>query len=177
MSRPAAVSHQTVRLGRGPHAEPGDEVCVVELASMLADEPFSDHPDSVCPVIAAFLRTYNDRLDDRRRQDLYPVASLVVGSRRDARVEAARAELCRARALGGRGPRRGLRRLVAHRPPDAWKPADAGVAAARAVPVTEESHRRALAFIEELVAVRRRGPGSVDGPADGAAPLRRAALT
>ena len=27
---------------------------------MLAGEPFSDHPESVCPVIGSFLRAYND---------------------------------------------------------------------------------------------------------------------
>jgi AhpD family alkylhydroperoxidase len=40
----------------------------MELASMLAHEPFSERPQSVCPVIGAFLRAYNDRLDDRWRQ-------------------------------------------------------------------------------------------------------------
>ena len=48
---------------------------------MLAGEPFSDHPHSVCPVIGSFLRAYNDRIDDRRRQDLYAYAAAVVGSR------------------------------------------------------------------------------------------------
>jgi hypothetical protein len=43
----------------------------MELASMLAGEPFSDQPKSVCPVVAAFLRGYNDAVDDETRQDLY----------------------------------------------------------------------------------------------------------
>jgi hypothetical protein len=38
---------------------------------MLAHEPFSDRADSVSSTIGAFLRTYNDGLDDVRRQDLY----------------------------------------------------------------------------------------------------------
>jgi hypothetical protein len=53
----------------------------MELASMLAGERFTDHPRSVDPVLAAFLREYNDRTDDRRRQDLYALASAVVGTR------------------------------------------------------------------------------------------------
>ncbi|HUA45251.1 MAG TPA: hypothetical protein VMA77_08500 [Solirubrobacteraceae bacterium] len=65
---------------------------MIELASMLAGEPFSDHPHSVCPVIAALLRRYNDSLDDRRRQDLYPYAAEVVGSRGPARLEHERVE-------------------------------------------------------------------------------------
>jgi hypothetical protein len=39
----------------------------MELSSMLAGEPFTDHPVAVCPVIGALLRTYNDTIDDERR--------------------------------------------------------------------------------------------------------------
>jgi hypothetical protein len=75
-------SHQTVRLAPGKHAGPDDGVCVMELASMRAREPFSDRPRTVCPVIAAFLRSYNDGLDDARRNDLCPFAATAVGTRR-----------------------------------------------------------------------------------------------
>jgi hypothetical protein len=64
----------------------------MELASMLAGEPFTDHPQSVCPVIAALLRAYNDWADDERRQELYMCAAKVVGSRGSTRLERARAE-------------------------------------------------------------------------------------
>jgi hypothetical protein len=50
----------------------------MELASMLAGEPFSDRPACTCPVTAGLLRAYNDAVDDRRRQTLYGVASEVV---------------------------------------------------------------------------------------------------
>src|SRR5258707_15010742 len=73
-------SHQTVRLRHGRHVSPAQGACVVELASMLAGEPFSDHPETVCPVIAAFLRGYNDRLPDGELDELYPYAALVVGT-------------------------------------------------------------------------------------------------
>lgn len=53
----------------------------MKLASMLADEGFTDAPPSVCPVIRDFLRSYNDRIDYERRQDLYGCAAAVVGSR------------------------------------------------------------------------------------------------
>jgi hypothetical protein len=85
------VSHQTIQLSKGRHASPDEGACVVELASMLAGEHFSDHPNSVCPVIAALLRNYNDRIDDRRRQDLYPYAAKIVGSRASVGLERARA--------------------------------------------------------------------------------------
>ena len=58
---------------------------------MLAGEPFSDHPPSVCPVIGAFLRVYNDAVDDDRRQDLYGYAARVVDSRANEDVTALRA--------------------------------------------------------------------------------------
>lgn len=64
----------------------------MELASLLAGEPFSAHPRSVSPMVAAFLRMYNDRLDDTRRQDLYAVAVAVVGTRAGAGVEQRRGE-------------------------------------------------------------------------------------
>jgi predicted methyltransferase len=64
----------------------------MELASMLAGEPFTDHPASVCPVIGSFLRAYNDTIDDRRRQDLYAYASIIVGSRTSVDVQRRRAE-------------------------------------------------------------------------------------
>jgi hypothetical protein len=89
------VSHQTVRLGRGDHPDPGSGMCALELASVLAGDDFDAYPSSVCPVIAAFLRCYNDLLDDRRRQDLIPYAALVVGTKAGERAEMRRARLCR----------------------------------------------------------------------------------
>src|SRR3954452_17289416 len=99
-----SFSHQTVRLSSGRHRSASAGVCVMELASMLADERFSDRAATVSPVIGAFLRTYNDGLDDERRQDLYPVAALIVGSAAGRAVEAERVSRCLgfARRLGGR---------------------------------------------------------------------------
>jgi hypothetical protein len=48
---------------------------------MLAGEEFSDHPRCVDPVLAAYLRAFNDRLDHADRQRLYPYASRAVGTR------------------------------------------------------------------------------------------------
>src|SRR4051794_3252337 len=90
----AQVSHQTVRLSRGKHASPDQGVCVMELASMLAGEPFSDSPHCVSPVIGGFLRTYNDGIDDRLRQDLYRFAAEVVDTRANAALEQRRASQC-----------------------------------------------------------------------------------
>ena len=105
------VTHQTIRLSRGKHTSPQEGACVMELASMLAGEPFSDHPRSVCPVLAALLRHYNDALDDEHRQDLYAYAAKVVGTRGSVRLELARAEHVR-RWIAERAPRRWHRWFV-----------------------------------------------------------------
>jgi hypothetical protein len=85
------VTHQTIKLSRGKHHSPDEGACVMELASMLAGERFSDHPASVCPVIGALLRAHNDSVDDDRRADLYACAAKVVGSRSPGPVQDARA--------------------------------------------------------------------------------------
>jgi hypothetical protein len=89
---PVMASFQTVRLSRGRHRSPGHGVCVAELTSMIAGERFSDHPSCACPAVTAFLRAYNDRIDDERRQDLYALASELVGSRRAEAVTQQRAD-------------------------------------------------------------------------------------
>jgi hypothetical protein len=53
----SVASHQVVRLARGRHTSPNAGVCVMELASMLAHEPFSDRAPSISPTIGACLRT------------------------------------------------------------------------------------------------------------------------
>jgi hypothetical protein len=106
----APVTHQTIKLSRGKHTSQEKGACVMELASMLAGEPFSDHPQSVCPVIAALLRTYNDSVGDERRQELYTYAAKAVGSRGPRSLERARAQ----QLIGwiSDRPPRGLRRLL-----------------------------------------------------------------
>src|SRR3954454_16927018 len=89
-----APSHQTVRLARGRHVSRHAGVCVMELASMLAHEPFSDRARSISPTIGAFLRTYNDGVDDERRQDLYPVASAIVRTAARRATERSRVDRC-----------------------------------------------------------------------------------
>jgi hypothetical protein len=89
----AAVSHQTIKLAPGSHRRPEDGACVLELASMLSAEAFSDHPSTVCPALREFLQGYNDTLRDDLRQALLPLASEIVGSRSPAQVTAWRARL------------------------------------------------------------------------------------
>jgi len=145
---------------------------------MLAGEPFSDHPRSVCPVIAAFLRSYNDHVDPARRQDLYPYAASAVGTRADAVIERRRARMCIqwARAACERPPRRVrvLHRIFRCQGPDVD-----GVYAARAAAACrdrERAHRHALAFLDELLAADAASAtaAGVPAPARSQASCRRA---
>lgn len=112
---------------------------------MLAGEPFSDRPESVCPVIAGFLRSYNDRLDQRSRQDLYAYATRAVGTRADPAAERRRAQRCmRWAAETCQLPP--LRVRMLHRLLRCQGPDVDGVYAARAALATPDGHRHALAF-------------------------------
>lgn len=156
MSQP---SHQTIKLSRGKHASPESGACVMELASMLAGERFSDHPKAVSRVIGAFLRGYNDIVDDDRRQDLYAYASKVVGTAAGPGLECQRiarllawaqttGQANRQRSILGRfsGPR-----LARGRRED---PEAVGSYAVRAIgPVTSDLHCAVLGVIDELIAL------------------------
>jgi hypothetical protein len=131
----------------------------MELASMLAGEPFSDHPASACPVIGSFLRAYNDSIDDNRRQDLYALAAHIVGSRASINIQRARAERLADWALEVQRrqwtsrylPLGRLRMASLKRQPSAHA---VGTFAVRAIPRhTDATHREVLELLDELLAM------------------------
>jgi hypothetical protein len=130
----------------------------MELASMLAGEPFTDHPVSVCPVIGSFLRAYNDSIDDRRRQDLYAYASRVVGSRASTEVQRLRAARLSSWSWDMRRGR--LARLVGLRNLSRMRTASTetmGVIAVRSIGRhTCETHTAVLALVNELLQIGTR---------------------
>lgn len=136
---------------------------------MLAGEPFSDEPQCVCPVIAEFLRTYNDQVDDERRQDLFEYASLVVSTRASARTERERAELCLEWWLAqSNARRRHLRRFLWMLPRgSAARDIELAHRTARWAAATPSRHRSALRLVEALVGREplRIGPPAVREPA------------
>ena len=78
-------------LQSGSHA-PNGIACVMEAVAYVAGEPWSDHPKCVCPVIGAFLRSWNDGLPDNVRDTLLrPLVPLVMGTRGDKALEQRRA--------------------------------------------------------------------------------------
>ena len=157
------INYQTIKLSRGRHSSPEHGACVMELASMLAGEGFTDHPRSVSRPIASFLRGYNDLLDDQRRADLYRYAAQTVGTASSPTVEHARIEHMLAwadrlwieRSSKSLLGRMRLRRAVKERSAD---PEPAGTYAVHAIgKVSDESHAQALRLVDELIAMGQRG--------------------
>lgn len=173
--------YQTVKLSKGRHSSPANGVCVMELASLLAGEKFTDHPSSVSPSIASFMRTYNDLIDDARRQDLYALAAKCVGTAGGEAVEVFRAsrlvawgDEVRRQSFWGRvlGPlrRRTVRRLN-------LAPREAARYAATSMrKASDEIHASVLALVDELIAMGSRPAAwnlSEAWPADALAPRHR----
>jgi hypothetical protein len=154
---------ETVRLEPGSHRSPNEGVCVVELASMIADEPFSDRPRCVDRVIGAFLRGWNDRAGYADRQRLYPYASQVVHTGGYRRISRIRRDRCLSWA-GAKLDRGAVGRLAARlamRARIAWSvglwPAvrlkeGAGAYAAR-VCFGRGGSEEAFALLDELLAI------------------------
>jgi hypothetical protein len=53
----------------GSHRTRADGMCAMEMVAWLAGEPHSDGPSCTCPVIAAFVRAFNDFLPDADARD------------------------------------------------------------------------------------------------------------
>ena len=153
----------SVRLEPGSHRSPSDGVCVVELASLLGGEKFTDRPKCVCPVIGSFLRSWNDGVGYADRQRLEPYASLVVGTGGYRRISRIRRDICLSYA--GANLDRGLLRRVAVRLhmrariawavgifPAIWLKEGAGAYAAR-VCFARGGSREAFALLDRLLEV------------------------
>jgi hypothetical protein len=77
---------------RGAHKVNSGSFCVMEAVAYVAGEPWSDTPQCACPVIGAFLRSWNDSLDDAQRDTLLrPLVLQVVGTRATEAIERRRA--------------------------------------------------------------------------------------
>jgi hypothetical protein len=129
----------------------------MELSSMLAGEPFTDRPDCVCPVIAEFMRTYNDEVDERRRRDLYDYASKAVGTRAGNDIERLRANMClRWWAALDKPVRRRMRMVMwGLAPAAAARDSEIAYRAAKKAAASRELHEQVLALLDDLVSVGR----------------------
>jgi hypothetical protein len=72
---------ETFHLSSGSHEDFKDGACALELVSYVAGETWSDHPECVCPVLAAFFRAWNDGLADADRDEtLRPFLPRLIGT-------------------------------------------------------------------------------------------------
>lgn len=88
----AKLNH--LHLLSGAHDSFEEGACAMEAVSWLAGEPFSDHPACACPVLGAFVRRWNDSLNDEDRDRLVkPFVPKLVGTKSTEEVEERRAWL------------------------------------------------------------------------------------
>lgn len=91
----ADIDLDSLVLERGRHSYPEQGLSILEAVSVIApNEKFGDAPRTVSPVIASFLRDWNDSLDDAPRQELKPYIPKVIGSVLSEDVEELRAWQC-----------------------------------------------------------------------------------
>lgn len=142
-----------IKLSRGSHQSPKQGLCVMELASLLAGERFSDHPASVCPVIGSLMRSYNDAISDERRQDLYPYAARILGTRSTVEVAERRRSRIVDWAREGRSTKRLPRWRASHAFPEPCRKTAGAIAMSAIRQHNDRTHERLLALIDELVAI------------------------
>jgi hypothetical protein len=76
-------------LSRGKHRNPRKGACFMEMASYLAGERWSDHPECTHPLLASVARLVNDYTSDEGRARLAPLIPRVIGlTSDDLRVDA-----------------------------------------------------------------------------------------
>jgi len=80
----------------GAHDSPDKGACVMEAAAYVAGEPWSDHPECVCPIIGAFLRSWNDSLPDNATRDrlLKPLVKKIINTKATPKIEQQRGFMC-----------------------------------------------------------------------------------
>ena len=87
-------------LSPGKHRNPRKGACFMEMASLLAGQPWSDHPSCTHPLLAAVARHVNDYTTDANRQRLARLIPSVIGvTSDDPRVDARIALRCALTAL------------------------------------------------------------------------------
>lgn len=74
----------------GSHAH-RDGMCVMEAVAWVAGEPWTDSPECASPVIAGFMRVWNDTLPDDQRQMLKQWVLPMIRSRGSDAIEEKRA--------------------------------------------------------------------------------------
>lgn len=68
-------------LSRGKHRSARKGACFMEMASVLANEPWSDRPSCTHPLLADLARLVNDNTSDQNRGELAVLIPSVIGLR------------------------------------------------------------------------------------------------
>jgi len=85
---------ETIHLLKGAHEERESGMCAMEAVAWLAGEPHSDRPQCACPVISAFMTSWNDALPDAERDRLLkPLLAKIVDTRASRATEERRSYL------------------------------------------------------------------------------------
>lgn len=89
------IVFDTLVLKYSSHRSPEDGLCAMEAVAWMAGEPHSDKPKCACPVVGAFMRSWNDGIKDdvTRTRLLKPLLPILVGSRSTKEVELQRSYL------------------------------------------------------------------------------------
>jgi len=82
------ITLDEIILSVGSHQGLQEGACLLEAASYIAREPWTDHPACVSPVLGAYGRALNDALPDDRRQELKPYIPRLIGTANDGQDEA-----------------------------------------------------------------------------------------
>jgi len=77
---------QLPKLAAGSHDEKSGSMCAMEMVAYMERLPHSDSPECTCPVLASYVRTLNDNMDQETRQSLLPILPMLVGTRNDELV-------------------------------------------------------------------------------------------
>ena len=83
-------------LGHGSHTANDDgQCCVMEAVAWVTHKDWTDHPPCVCPVIGAFMRSWNDGLpdDEVRGRLLLPLVPALVSTKGSEALEQRRATM------------------------------------------------------------------------------------
>ena len=89
----------SLTLKSGAHDNIADGACLLEVASYLAGERWTDHPKCVSPVLGAYGRRLNDGLPDDPRQQLKAFLPAMLNTAGDG-LDGARAEMARKTLMG-----------------------------------------------------------------------------
>lgn len=74
---------QLPTLSAGSHTEGSGSLCAMEMIAYMERLPHSDSPACTCPVLASYVRSLNDGMNDEARQKLLPVLPMLVGTVND----------------------------------------------------------------------------------------------